>query len=374
MTQGNNQLARTAHIEDRIDKTVAGGIGMSPMRGMVVDSMSQAMEVAKLMAVSGCAVPGHLRNNPGACLAVAIQGYEWSVNPFAIANKSYVVNDRLAYESAIYHAVVQRRAPIEGRVKLSYGGKGLTRTCKVWAKLSDGTGETVEYESPEIQNIRPQNSPLWKNDPDQQLFYFSVRAFARRHFPDVMMGIYTVDELQDNPAVPVVTMTPGASRTEELRNRLTARPVSEGQTLEPDKDAVEALAAQQASEQPQGPSPAAPSASSPEPAQPSSEGGTVPEPAGQAEGTLPGTATSKPEPVRVPDLPATSPILLDHGKWWGVMESAAQSLGMSPEDLNDWAAKNCPEVANPIKQAKMTPATRRKHLHEFVKAAGGIIQ
>ena len=80
---------------------------------------------------------------------------------------------------------------------MEFAGEADKRTCRVWAELSDGTG-IVEYVSPKFHAINPKNSPLWKNDPDQQLFYFSVRAFARRHFPDVMQGIFTVDEMTDN--------------------------------------------------------------------------------------------------------------------------------------------------------------------------------
>ena len=203
MSNGTNDLMGNENpISRAITKPIAGAIQVSMTGGLAVQDMSQAMEVAKLMAIAGMAVPGHLRNNPGGCLAVAIQGWEWGINPFAIANKSYVVNDRLAYESSLFHAVVLRRAPIIGRLKIEYAGQAGTRTCKVSAKVrpeGDEPVESVDYESPQIQNIRPQNSPLWKNDPDQQLFYFAVRAFTRRHFPDVMMGVYTADELQDQP-------------------------------------------------------------------------------------------------------------------------------------------------------------------------------
>ena len=182
----------------RVELPVAKTIELSTTSGMLVKDVGQAMDVAKLMSISGTAVPAHIRNNAGTCLAVAIQAWEWSMNPFAVANKSYVVNDRLAYESALYNAVVTRRAPIAGRLRIAYTGEGPTRRCTISATLRpDAGGGEVDYQSPKFGEINPKNSPLWKNDPDQQLFYFSVRAFVRRHFPDVMMGVYTVDELED---------------------------------------------------------------------------------------------------------------------------------------------------------------------------------
>ncbi len=212
----------------KVDREIADHVPVNPKKGLVIESLGQAMEFSKMMAKSDKAVPPFLRENAGACLAIAIQGYEWGINPFALANKSYCVNDRLAYESALYHAVVQRRAPIRGRIKHSYDGEGNSRTCKVWALLNDGSEEKVEYESPKFGTIQPKNSPLWKNDPDQQLFYLAVRAFARRNFPDVMMGIYTVDELMDAPNLVEPEAPRGAAG---LVKKLTQRPVSAGQVL-----------------------------------------------------------------------------------------------------------------------------------------------
>ncbi len=186
-------------IASRIDKDVASETSLARSGGMDFRNVEQIMNFAKLMAVSQVAIPKHLRDNPGACLAVAIQAGEWKMSPFAVANKSYVVNDRLAYEAQLVNAVILRRAPIIGRFKISYSGEGIKRRCKVEARLYDGSGETVEYESPEIDKIPVKNSPLWQSDPDQQLFYYSSRAMCRRHFPDVILGIYTADELEDAP-------------------------------------------------------------------------------------------------------------------------------------------------------------------------------
>lgn len=182
-------------IAERIDPQRVGGVAVSRERGnLSFQDMGQVMEFAKLMAISDVAVPKHLRNNPGACLAVTIQALDWQLHPFQVANKSYSVNDRLAFESQLVQAVILARAPIKGRFAVEYSGAGPTRVCKITATLEDGTG-TVDYTSPPFNAIKVKNSPLWTADPDQQLFYYSARALCRRHFPDVLLGIYTPDEL-----------------------------------------------------------------------------------------------------------------------------------------------------------------------------------
>lgn len=183
-----------AAIEGRIDREAAGAMVVSSQAGgLAFQNMLEVMEFAKMMAVSDVAVRKHLRGNPGACLGVTIQAFEWKMSPFAVANKSYSVNDQLAYEAQLIHAVILSRAPIKGRPKHDYTGDGAKRKLRVWAETLDG--EKVEYESPEIGSIKPKNSPLWVNDPDQQLHYFSVRSWCRRHFPEVILGVYAVDEI-----------------------------------------------------------------------------------------------------------------------------------------------------------------------------------
>lgn len=204
-------------IAERMDPAATGALVLSKETGgLGFTNMEGAMQFAKFMALSQFAVPKHLRGNPGACLAITIQAVEWKMSPFSVANKSYLVDDRLAYESQLVQAVVLQRAPIVGRFDVSYTGQiagpkqikirrrdgehtvtivGGTRRCKVSATLKDG--QVCEYESPEIGAIENQNSPLWKNDPDQQLFYFAGRNLCRRFFPDVLLGIYTPDELYD---------------------------------------------------------------------------------------------------------------------------------------------------------------------------------
>lgn len=196
MNEPTQQLTRAERIADRVDKEVTGSLAISGAGAMSFTNVTEIMEFAKLMALAGVAVPKHLRENPGACLALVLQASEWRMSPFSVANKSYSVNDRLAYEAQLVNAVILQRAPIVGRFKIDYSGEGGKRKCTVAVKVKDGDAiEMVEYTSPEFDRIPVKNSPLWKGDPDQQLFYYSSRAMCRRHFPDVLLGVYTPEEM-----------------------------------------------------------------------------------------------------------------------------------------------------------------------------------
>lgn len=216
-------LSKTEQLENRVNHGITAGIEFGSTGSLIVKDVSQIMEVAKLMAVSRTGVRKHLRDNPGACMAVAMQAFEWGINPFSAANKSYEVNDQIAWESQLLHAVFLRRAPIADRPACTYVGEGAARKCLL--QVTTLTGQVISYESPAFGTIKPKNSPLWTSDPDQQLFYYAIRAMCRRHFPDVLLGVYAEDELE---ALPERNATP--------RHAATSKPLPPPHLRAPDPE------------------------------------------------------------------------------------------------------------------------------------------
>ena len=189
---------RVALIEERLDVEQAGRVPIKTTGGVQFATMMEVMDFAKLMAVSKSAVPVFMRGEAGICLAIAIQAIEWNMSPFSVARKAYAVKDIVAYESQLVHAVIEARAPLSGRLRCEYEGDGVDRVCIVTGYLR-GEAEPFVLRTPPIGRISPQNSPLWKTDPDQQLWYYGSRAWCRRYCPDVLLGIYTPDEVVDSP-------------------------------------------------------------------------------------------------------------------------------------------------------------------------------
>lgn len=171
-------------------------------------NLPQVVEIAKFMAAAGQGVPEHCQGNVGICLRVTFQAVEWQMSPFSVADMSYLVNKRLAYMSQLIHAVVEARAPLQHRLECEYDGEGAERTCTVRGCFI--TGDVREYTTPKFKDIRVKNSPLWKDDPDQQLFYAASRSWARKWCPDVLLGVYTKDELQDPRYAAEAGITPEA--------------------------------------------------------------------------------------------------------------------------------------------------------------------
>lgn len=197
------------------------------------DNLNAMIRVSELMAGSGQAVPRHLRKNPGACFAVTSQAMRWNMDPFALAQKTYTTDDNapLAYEGQAIIAALNNSPLLLNRLVFEWGGAWEKIVGRfVWKdstkKTDENTGKPKKYlaknwddndeqglyctvsatlageREPRVLQLfmmqaRVRNSPLWVEDPRQQLAYLAARRWGRLYAPDVIMGVYTPDELEE---------------------------------------------------------------------------------------------------------------------------------------------------------------------------------
>ncbi|EDU0819102.1 recombinase RecT [Salmonella enterica subsp. diarizonae serovar 61:l,[v],[z13]:1,5,[7]] len=181
--------------------------------------------LSEVMANSGNFVPAHFRGKPDSCMAVVMQAARWGMDPFAVAQKTFIVGDSgvLGYEAQLVNAVVNSMAPTKDRIHFEWFGawenivgrfvektstKGNKYIAPGWS-LNDEKGVGVrayatlkgESEPRELilmlSQAQVRNSTLWASDPRQQLAYLAVKRWARLYCPDVILGVYTQDELEE---------------------------------------------------------------------------------------------------------------------------------------------------------------------------------
>ncbi|EAR0004074.1 enterohemolysin [Salmonella enterica subsp. diarizonae] len=181
--------------------------------------------LSEVMANSGNFVPAHFRGKPDSCMAVVMQAARWGMDPFAVAQKTFIVGDSgvLGYEAQLVNAVVNSMAPTKDRIHFEWFGawenivgrfvektssKGNKYIAPGWS-LNDEKGVGVrayatlkgESEPRELilmlSQAQVRNSTLWASDPRQQLAYLAVKRWARLYCPDVILGVYTADEIEE---------------------------------------------------------------------------------------------------------------------------------------------------------------------------------
>ena len=174
--------------------------------------MDRFERIANVMASSKFAVPKHLQGNTGDCLAIIMQSAQWQMDPFAVAQKTHQINGVLGYEAQLVNALITNRAPITGRLNFEWYGdwakingkedKSWDKGIKVWATLKGETSpREIDISMGQVGSVR--NSPLWVSDPRQQLAYLAIKRWSRLYTPDVILGVYTPDEIAEREELDV---------------------------------------------------------------------------------------------------------------------------------------------------------------------------
>lgn len=130
------------------------------------------------------------------------------------------VLDRLHYE---WYGAWEK---VIGKFTIKTGDKGEYRVpgwvladeeglgVKVWATFR-GEDEPRVLELL-LAQARTRNSTLWADDPRQQLAYLATKRWSRLYCPDVILGVYSPDELEETAPI-IRDVSPAKTRgTAEL--------------------------------------------------------------------------------------------------------------------------------------------------------------
>ncbi|MDV2483306.1 RecT family recombinase [Acinetobacter towneri] len=180
-------------------------VGFSAFDLMMDETVMARFErTAEIMAGSRMTVPKHLQGNVGDCMAIIMQAAQWQMNPYAVAQKTHMVNNVLGYEAQLVNAVITSRAPVKERLHFEWYGdwskvngkddKSPTLGVRVSATLrGENAPRVIDISMAQVGPVR--NSPLWGTDPRQQIAYLATKRWARLYCPDVILGVYTPDEV-----------------------------------------------------------------------------------------------------------------------------------------------------------------------------------
>lgn len=231
----NTQTATVTAINPalEIESTNAPMVNVNNTSAMVLngDSMDKMLKFSQMMATSKITIPKHLQGNAGDCFAIVMQAMQWGMNPFAVAQKTHLVNGVLGYEAQLVNAVINSRAPITTRLNYEWFGDwskvngkadNSTNVGVIVSAVMKGEIEPRELSISMAQVGKVRNSPLWESDPRQQLAYLATKRWSRLYCPDVILGVYTADEFEEIEPKDV-TPQPTTSKTASIRDKVAAK-------------------------------------------------------------------------------------------------------------------------------------------------------
>jgi len=224
----SQQLTR---IDQPLERKRVGDMVVDRWAGLTFAEYRECVEFAKVMAQAKNSVPGYLKQNPGDCLAIVTQSLRWRLEPYWVAQHSYVAKAEslIAYDAAVHAAILLSSGLLKERPRYAYEGAGEDRVCTVTATFK-GETTAVAYTTPPLRICRPpkneqgvvKGSPLWMKDPDQQLGYYAVRNFGRRHAPELLGGVYDREEFENTSQDETDVIPPSPNLAARLPSKLEA--------------------------------------------------------------------------------------------------------------------------------------------------------
>jgi hypothetical protein len=217
--------------------------------GIEASNMAGLYRVAKLFAASDL-VPDHFKRKPENCFIALQMAHRCRVDPFAFMQKCYLVHGRPAIETQLALAMINASGLIKGRVIYTLSGEGHDRKCVAKVVTTD-TGETIEMDCTVKLAMDmgwwSKKDSLWPKMTDLMLRYRSALWLIRTTFPEVLMGLSTLEEERDiGEAAPATNgngngnahATAGKGALDRLMERMSTTPPAPEpeQTTEPQSE------------------------------------------------------------------------------------------------------------------------------------------
>lgn len=197
------------------------------------------MKIGRFYADSDL-VPDHYRNKPGNC-AIAFQlAKRMKIDPMTMMQQSYIVHGRPGIQAKLYIALLNTSDRLSGRLwyEVERDKAGAIASCIACAKDADGVVHKGAAITPAMvkaegwDRARKDQPSKWTTIPEQMYRYRAASFLGNSDFPDVTLGLATVEELEDVSGENVVSGTGSSVATEWVRPA-TGSVLGTGTVLEP---------------------------------------------------------------------------------------------------------------------------------------------
>ena len=154
-----------------------------------------AQREAKALQTSDL-LPAQYKNNLGNILIALEYSRRLDMPPLAVMQSIYIVNGKPGLNAQIPIAMIIRKY---GQINYELSGEGDDQSCHVWVR-DPLTGEKITGSSVSIALAKKEGwlkNSKWVSMPEQMLKYRAASFFGRVYLADVLLGMQTIEELQD---------------------------------------------------------------------------------------------------------------------------------------------------------------------------------
>lgn len=164
------------------------------------DNFIMAMQMAKALAESTI-VPQTYHNNPSNCLIAIEQAQRMNISPLMVMQNLYPIQGRPSWSSKFLIASINasHKFDIELQYDETKDKDGKPYSCVAWT-MKNGRrveGMEVNMQMAKDEGWLGKNGSKWKTMPQLMLRYRAASFFSSLNCPELTMGIYTKEEIDD---------------------------------------------------------------------------------------------------------------------------------------------------------------------------------
>jgi hypothetical protein len=185
-------------------------------------------------------VPSVFQKKPADCMVAIQMAMRCGIDPMMFLQNSYVISGKPSIETKLAIAMLLKSGRIRGTITYAFSGQGKSLACTASCVTAD-TGELIEHTLTwdTVERNKWHESAFWKKDPELMIQYRSAMRLIRSHFPDVLLGCYSKDELEDIDSEQQTVVRPGRAPgrlNQVIAPALEAPKVEHGDAYEPDEE------------------------------------------------------------------------------------------------------------------------------------------
>lgn len=163
------------------------------------ENFNTALRMATALAKS-TVVPKAYQGNEGNCLIAIEMAARINTSPMMVMQNLYIVNGNPAWSSQWIIAMINSSHRYKTELQFDFGNAeedgGLS--CTAWAEDYSGhkvCGPKVTMKMARDEGWVSKNGSKWKTMPEVMIRYRAASFFGRMNCPDMIMGIYSKDEV-----------------------------------------------------------------------------------------------------------------------------------------------------------------------------------
>ena len=165
------------------------------------DNFIMAMQMAKALSESTI-VPQTYQKNPSNCLIAIEQAQRMNISPLMVMQNLYPIQGKPSWSSKFLIASINasRKFDMELQYDETKDKDGKPYSCVAWT-MKNGRrieGMEVNMQMAKDEGWLSKNGSKWKTMPQLMLRYRAASFFSSLNCPELTMGIYTKEEIEDN--------------------------------------------------------------------------------------------------------------------------------------------------------------------------------